>query len=387
MPLASPHPTSSPVRAGKLTAEHGLICRLPGERFSYFGWPTVARLDNGTLVVASSGLRAEHVCPFGKTVLNTSTDNGRTWSAPRVIQDSLIDDRDAGVCAWGDSNLLVTWFRSDTRTYRNESWIPEAERATWDAIFAGWTDAQVTALCGSWAMLSQDAGATWSAPLRVPVSTPHGPIRLRSGELLYLGKPYGTWDDMDKASITAARSADDGRTWQLLGQVPVCPGTDPANYHEPHVVELPSGKLLGMIRIENHSGKDLQAAGVLSFSHMQTESSDGGRTWTTARPLGYHGSPPHLLRHSSGVLLLTYGYRQEPYGQRVAFSRDEGATWEHDWIIRDDGPDGDLGYPSTVELADGSLFTVCYQKAAAGEKCSLLWSRWQLPAGAGGQVR
>jgi len=31
----------------------------------------------------------------------------------------------------------------------------------------------------------------------------------------------------------------------------------------------------------------------------------------------------------------------------------------------DDGPDDDLGYPSTVELADGSLLTVSYQKAAA----------------------
>ena len=116
------------------------------------------------------------------------------------------------------------------------------------------------------------------------------------------------------------------------------------------------------------------------FSLMQTESDDGGRTWTTARPLGFHGSPPHLLRHSTGVLVLTYGYRQAPFGQRVAFSRDDGATWEHDWIVREDGPDGDLGYPATVELADGSLFTVCYQKAAAGEKCSLLWSRWTLPA-------
>jgi hypothetical protein len=30
--------------------------------------------------------------------------------------------------------------------------------------------------------------------------------------------------------------------------------------------------------------------------------------------------------------------------------------------------------------ADGSLLTVCYQKAAKGEKCSLLWSKWKLPA-------
>ncbi|MBN1810166.1 MAG: exo-alpha-sialidase [Planctomycetes bacterium] len=106
---------------------------------------------------------------------------------------------------------------------------------------------------------------------------------------------------------------------------------------------------------------------------------DGGLAWSTPKPLNFHGGPPHLLRHSSGLLILTYGYRQKPYGQRVAFSRDDGVMWEYDWIIRDDGPDGDLGYPSTVELADGSLFTVYYQKAAKGEKCSLLWSRWNMP--------
>ncbi len=364
----------------KLNASHGIVCRLPkGERFSYFGWPTVARLDDGTLMVASSGLRAEHVCPFGKTVLNVSTDNGRTWSEPQVIQDSMIDDRDAGVVNLGGSELLVAWFRSDTRKYRNEGWISEEERATWDKVFTTWTNVEVNDLCGSWVMRSDDAGQTWGEPIRVPVSAPHGPIHLKSGDLLYLGKRYKTWNDMGESMITAARSADGGRTWETVGTVPVCDKTDPANYHEPHVVELPSGRLLGMIRIQGAEGRSLDAAGITDFSLMQTESDDGGRTWTPARPLGFHGSPPHLLRHSSGVLVLTYGYRQEPFGQRVAFSHDDGATWEHDWIVRDDGPDGDLGYPSTVELADGSLFTVCYQKAAAGEKCSLLWSRWRLP--------
>jgi len=358
----------------QVEAKHGIVCRLPGERFGYFGWPTVARLDDGTLAVASSGLREEHICPLGKTVLNVSRDDGRTWSAPRVIQDSMIDDRDAGIVSLGNGKLLVSWFRCDIR----RAMIPEAERKRWQAVFANWTDRQVEELLGSWVMRSEDGGATWGQPIRAPVSTPHGPIRLRSGELLYFGKLYGTWADMYNAAITAARSKDGGLTWEVLGQVPVYPGSVPANYHEPHVVELPSGTLLGMIRIENGGGKDLKAAGLLDFSIMQTESTDGGRTWSVPKPLGFHGSPPHLLRHSSGLLILTYGYRQSPYGQRVAFSRDDGKTWDHNWIIRDDGPDGDLGYPSTVELADGSLFTVCYQKAAAGEKCSLLWSRWHL---------
>ncbi len=366
----------------RLVSEHGIVCRLPGERLGYFGWPTVTRMDDGTLVVASSGLRSEHICPWGKTVLNVSRDGGRTWSPPRVINDSPLDDRDAGVVSLGGQRLLAAWFTSNTKQYAQEDWLRQwlgdEEIATWQPALERMTDETLARWLGSWVMRSDDGGKTWNAPARAPVSAPHGPIRLRSGALLYLGKPYGTWDDMNLAAITAAISHDAGDSWQTLGQVPVYPGTDPANYHEPHTIELPSGRLIGLIRVEDHSEKKLPAD-VINFSIMQTESDDGGHTWTPARPLGFHGSPPHGLRHSSGALVLTYGYRQAPFGQRVALSHDDGATWDHDWIIRDDGPDGDLGYPSTVEIEDGSLFMVCYQKVAGDKKCSLLWSRWRLP--------
>jgi hypothetical protein len=363
-----------------LAAEHGVVCRLPGERFGYFGWPTVARLDDGRLVVASSSLRRAHVCPFGKTVLHESRDDGRTWSESRVIQDSPIDDRDAGIVNLGGDSVLVSWFRSDTRKYADEGWIPAAEREAWQEIFAGWTDEQVGRLVGSWVMRSDDGGATWGEPVRAPVSAPHGPIRLADGDLLYVGKPFGTWAEMGNGQIAAARSSDGGQSWRLVGRVPVAPRTDPSNYHEPHVVELPSGRLVAAIRLDDAPGQPLAAAGIASFTIMQSESGDGGKTWSIPRWLGFKGSPPHLLRHSSGALVMTYGYRDKPYGQRVAISRDDGKTWQGDWVLRADGPDGDLGYPSTVELADGGLFTVCYQKAAKGEKCSLLWSQWKLPA-------
>jgi len=372
-------PAAAAAAPRTLEAEHGVVCRLPGERFGYFGWPTVTRMDDGRLVVVSSGLRSEHVCPFGKTVLHESRDDGRTWSESRMIQDSPIDDRDAGIVNLGGNSLLVSWFRSDTRKYADDDWIPEKERATWPAIFKDWTDDIVEPLIGSWVMRSDDVGVTWGKPVRVPVSAPHGPIRLADGDLLYVGKLYGTWADMGNGQIAVARSGDGGDSWRVVGRVPVAPRTEAANYHEPHVVELPSGRLVAAIRLDDAPGNPMSAAGIPHFTIMQTESCDGGTTWSLPRWLGFKGSPPHLLRHSSGAVVMTYGYRDKPYGQRVAVSRDDGKTWQADWILRGDGPDGDLGYPSTVELADGSLFTLCYQKAANDEKCSLLWSRWRLP--------
>ncbi len=361
----------------RIPAEHGVVSRLPGEKLGYFGWPTVARMDDGTLVVASSGLRSQHVCPFGKTVLNFSRDGGRTWSPPRIIQDSPIDDRDAGVISLGGERLLVTWFTADSRLYANQAWIPEEERQSWRPVLDAWTDELVAQHLGSWVLLSEDGGATWEGPRRAPLSTPHGPILLKDGSLLYLGKDSR---EMSSGEILAASSGDGGRSWEVLGRVPLYLGTKAASYHEPHVAKLPDGKLVGIIRLENNGPEaDVTRLGLVNFSLMQSESQDGGRTWSMPRPLGFHGSPPHLLFHSSGMLICTYGYRLPGFGQRLMFSRDGGRTWDYDWILRDDGPDGDLGYPSTVELEDGSLLTVYYQKYSASEKCSLLWSRWSLP--------
>lgn len=361
----------------RINAQHGILCRLPGERFGYFGWPSVARMDDGTLVAASSGLRSQHVCPWGKTVVHFSADDGKTWSASKVINDSPLDDRDAGVVNLGERKLLVTWFTSDTRKYVEscKSWLGEEEVASWSEALASWTDEIVKRWLGSWILLSEDGGQTWSQPVRVPVSTPHGPIVLSDGRLLYLGKDAR---EMNNGEILCAESEDGGRAWTVLGSVPVCEGTQNQNYHEPHLAELASGKLVGMIRVESLA-QESPAEGLINFSLFQTESEDGGRTWTAAKPTGVYGSPPHLLRHSSGALVCVYGYRKPPYGQRAMISRDEGITWDSGWVIRDDGPDSDLGYPASAELPNGDLFTLYYQKYAAGERCSLLWSRWELP--------
>lgn len=57
-------------------------------------------------------------------------------------------------------------------------------------------------------------------------------------------------------------------------------------------------------------------------------------------------------------------------------SFDEGESWEADYVLRADGPTGDLGYPASVEMPDGSLFTVYYQSTGENYKTSILWTRW-----------
>jgi hypothetical protein len=41
---------------------------------------------------------------------------------------------------------------------------------------------------------------------------------------------------------------------------------------------------------------------------LQSESSDGGKTWTMPRSIGVWGFPSHLLKLKDGRLLMTYGY-------------------------------------------------------------------------------
>ena len=78
----------------------------------YCGWATVARRKNGELLVVYSGGREQHVCPFGRVEMMRSKNNGQTWSWPRVLIDSPIDDRDAGALETSKGSILVTSFTS-----------------------------------------------------------------------------------------------------------------------------------------------------------------------------------------------------------------------------------------------------------------------------------
>lgn len=74
---------------------------------------------------------------------------------------------------------------------------------------------------------------------------------------------------------------------------------------------------------------------------------------------------------------MTYGYRRKPFGNQARLSVDGGRTWGAAVTISSDGMSGDLGYPSTVELADGELLTVWYELEAGSPRAQLRRARWK----------
>ena len=347
--------------------KHGVVCTRPGSEYGYFGWPSAAILGDGRVVVGCSGLRRHHVDPFGKTVLCVGTPKDG-FGECIVGHDSPLDDRDAGVVALGGNSLLVTWFTLDTRIFRDDlmKYSP-AEFEVMDAAMRAFPE-DAKKYVGSWTMRSDDGGATFTSPARCPVSSPHGPVVMRDGRLIYLGKLFPEGMDRPFGIVSCAESRD-GLHWDVLGEVPLPENVTNGQFHEPHVVELNDGALLCLIRYHYPNG---------GLGIYKSVSRDGGRTWSTPEDMDIHGSPPHLLRHSSGAIMLTYGWRHAPYGQRARISRDDGATWSDEIILRDDGPDGDLGYPCSVELPGGDILTVYYQKRPGESLTSILWTQWRI---------
>jgi hypothetical protein len=75
---------------------------------------------------------------------------------------------------------------------------------------------------------------------------------------------------------------------------------------------------------------------------------------------------------------MSYGYRRSPFGNQVRVSSDHGRTWSEPLTISDDGAGGDLGYPSTVQLDDGSLVTVWYERLSSSPFAVLRQAKWRL---------
>jgi photosystem II stability/assembly factor-like uncharacterized protein len=145
------------------------------------------------------------------------------------------------------------------------------------------------------------------------------------------------------------RSRDNGKTWGDPSRIAV-------GYDETGLVSLPDGRLLAALRADK--GGHI----AMAYSH------DQGRTWSEPRQITRDAEMPgDLIVLRDGSVVFTYGEREHPCGVRALISHDGGSSWDenHLVIVADDAPNWDTGYPSSVELMDGRIFTVYYKTDVA----------------------
>jgi len=280
----------------------------------YQAFPDVCRLKNGDLLcVFYAGYgHVSHpsaALPRGGRVCAVrSTDDGKTWSEPFTVVDTPIDDRDPSVCCLPDGTLLCNFF-----------------------VYGQYGE------CDTCLVRSRDGGHTWSeAEVIAPSFATSSPIRrLRSGRLLL---PIYTVDGGGKRSYPAVCLSDDrGRTWS-----------------SPHPIAQRSGKTLDETDIFERRDGTLVA--IMREVMCASESTDGGKTWSEARDLGFPGHCPYLLETKNGVLLLAHRVPETS----LHYSLDEGRTWHGPILI-----DHVIGaYPSLVTLRDGRILCVYYEEGA-----------------------
>ncbi len=297
-------------------------------------FPVMIKLQDGSLGAAIRG-GAPHVGIKGRLDFIRSTDGGRTWSKPVVAIDSPWDDRNPALGQMPDGTLVLAY--SEAHSYRPDG--------TFDLKAGPYLPFFVT---------SGDGGCTWSAkkplPEPWPSPSPFGKI-IVSKDGTALMSVY----QMPSGVTGVLRSKDNGKTWGDYSEVLKGPNAD-----ETQIFELPDGRLTAFTRMEGHG----------QYGMLLSESDDHGRTWVRRVPLLKPAQWPFdVTLLTSGHLLLSHGSRVGPgrLGAGVMLSKDMGKTWDdkNGVLLGWDSLSGDTGYPSTVQLDDGTIVTMYYAVGTA----------------------
>jgi hypothetical protein len=324
--------------------------------------------------------------PGAGVMLNRSYDSGETWPEDKKhwiwnnnrsieeIRSWLYDDP--------DQHDEIDMTHSDAIMHFGQTqYIRRAESGP-DPINHGI----------SFCLRSQDKGHTWdSKPSLVPA-----PPFLNGGTVANLGYirfPNGVLGIAPSGCYYYV-SYDQGLTWDCVSTVAYDPlGRYDYTYGGVH--QLPDGRLFFCM---HRLLRPLGDYPCVAFSD------DGGMTWSEPRyivrpdhvpaaalpkpgsfelPKQRHhwfndnGKPigswynayrsPCALVTRDGRIVIIFGRRRPPYGIGGVVSDDLGETWSQEFVLRDDGCCGDLGYPVVTELDDGRIFTAYYISVADRE--------------------
>ena len=322
-------------------------------------FPVAIRLKNGDILTVLRG-GAPHIGVKGRLDLVRSSDGGKTWSAPWTAIDGELDDRNPAMGQLKDGTIVLAY--AIAGNYDETGLTFKGTRN--DRIFDG-----------VYLAFSKDNGRTWSKPVRDPVIhkfydgkghvSPYGKIlQLPDGTVLMA--VYFEFFDEYRHESYVFRSKDGGKTW---GE-PVLMGK---HFNETGIVALRDGRVLAALRSEK--------GGSLSIA----ESTDKGRTWSAPKQITKNSEhPADLIQLADGRVLMVFGERNVPRGVHAMVSAD-GRAWDSgkEIVLADDAPNGDCGYPSSVEVGKGRVATIYYQVDDTKNALASSSSRvvvWNVPA-------
>jgi len=288
------------------------------------------------------------------SIIVVSEDQGVTWQ----LIDQPWPPGPPNRVTFPDGTIMEVGGSAHERYPRSEiSRLQEEGYQVWDL---GPEADYCAILYGIWLRRSSDGGNTWEEqpiheqlPFMAYLASSDYPMLLDDGTLLHwaygIRKSYETTSAAGgRRSAYGLRSTDAGHTWEMTQMANGDNSPSDQGFTEIFPLYLGGGRVFAMLRT---------ALGTNAFC---TYSTDSGATWAPPRQTPVRGKHPFVKRLHDGTIICTYQRRfAPPFGVRARFTSDLGQTWSDEVIIRDDIPVSDgLHNPITVELSDGTLFTL-----------------------------
>lgn len=337
----------------------------------YSAFPSVTVLPDGELLCAFRRAPSRkylygaggdsHTNANSYLVSLRSKDNGETWtSSPRLLYAHPFGgSQDPCLFTLDNGELLCTSYGWAT--------LSELERAARPRSLTH----EGFGFLGGYVVRSMDGGRTWgdvAYPLALPGNQTQdlqgrglptynrGALcQLKDGSVAWAVVKHDTVKPL-RTSVHLITSMDRGTSWSYVG--PIAADED-RSFNETSLLETKNGDLVAFLRTDDSEMKAAMAV-----------SRDGGQSFEPWVNLGWSGLPLQAINLTDGRILVVYGYRAKPYGIRARIIKGDlsDAQTAPEFILRDDGGSGDLGYPWAVQLADGRVMVVYYFNVHNGQR-------------------
>jgi hypothetical protein len=305
-------------------------------------WPNVQMASDGTLLMFVFN-QPSHGTVEGEIECWQSKDDGLTWqykSTP-VPHEKGANRMNISVGKNKDGDILVL-----CSGWKNRRTAEEPDKKT-----NSYPENKQIAVVSR----SKDNGQTWSTKTLENIAmdgiplVPYGNICILEKNVLISSFYYRVrLEDHSKFYTYIGYSYDDGDTWGDLNLIS-------EDYGESALLVLDNGNILAASR-SVINGKDMDG-GLGLYS-----SKDKGKTWEFQRPLTMRPChPANLIKLDDGNILLTYGIRfTNGHGLGARIANSEGKKWKEGLLLTSFQGAKDSGYPSCIQLEDGTILTAFY---------------------------